>query len=369
MVKIKESSDKLNRFLSRVYISPEHAASFTGLDKLYRTAKNYFPSVTRKEIRKWAESNLSYSLHKPSRRTFKRNKVYAPEIDSLWEADLAFVRDTAKENDGVNYLLVVIDVLSKYVWLRPMKNKTSQSLIKAFDSVLSEGRKPERLRTDKGTEFLNESFQQYLKKKNIQFYTANNEPKASVVERVNRTLKSKLYRYFTAVNSLRYIDVLQDLVDSYNNTYHRSIGRAPATVSLLNVGDVRRKLYGKISPTSPKKFKFNVGDHVRLSLRKRLFKKGYKMNWTEEIFQITKRIPRTPVVYEVCDLLERPIEGTFYEKELQKVKRPDIFRIEKVLKKRTKNKKTEYLVRWSGFSSDFDSWIQSSDIEPISKNV
>ena len=120
-----------------------------------------------------------------------------------------------------------------------MKNKTARSLLEAFDSILSEGRKPEKLRTDKGTEFVNDSFQHYLKKKGIQFYTANNEPKASVVERVNRTLKSKLYRYFTAVNSLRYIDVLQDLVDSYSNTYHRSIGHAPATVSLLNVGDVR----------------------------------------------------------------------------------------------------------------------------------
>ena len=82
--------------------------------------------------------------------------------------------------------------------------------------------------------------------------------------------------------------MLQDLVDSYNNTYHRSIGRAPATVSLLNVGTVRRKLFDEMKSTVPKKFKFRVGDHVRLSLRKRLFKKGYKMNWTEEIFQITQ---------------------------------------------------------------------------------
>ena len=276
MVKTNKYSDKLNCFLSRIYVSPEHATSFTGLDKLYRTAKNRFPSVTRKEILRWAESKLSYYLHKPSRRTFKRNKVYAPEIDSLWEADLAFVQDVAKEKDGVNYLLVVTDVLSTYVWVRPMKNKTGRSLLEAFDSILSEGRKPDRLRTDKGTEFLNEAFQQYLKKKNIQFYTANNEPKASVVERVNRTLKSKLYRYLTAVNSLRYFDVLQDLVNSYNNTCYRSIGRAPATFGLLNVGNVRRKLYGEITPTAPKKFKLYVGDHVRLSLRKRLFKKAIK---------------------------------------------------------------------------------------------
>ena len=197
--------------------------------------------------------------------------MYAPETDSLWEADLAFVQDVAKENDGVNYLLVVIDVLSKYVWVRPMKNKTAHSLLEAFDSILSEGRKLEKLITDKGTQFVNESFQQYLKKKDIQFSKANNEPKVSVVERVNRTLKSKLYRYFTAVNSLRYIDVLQDLVDSYNNTYHRSIGRAPATVSLFNVRTVRRKLYGGITSTVAKKFKFHVGDHVTISLHKRLF--------------------------------------------------------------------------------------------------
>ena len=192
MVKIKRSSEELNHFLSRVYVSPKHAASFSGLDKLYRMAKNQFPSVTRKEIQKWAENNLSYSLHKPSRRTFKRNKVYAPEIDSLWEAHLAFVQDVAKENDGVNYLLVVIDVLSKYVWVRPMKNKIAHSLLEVFDSILSEGRKPEKLRMDKGTDFVNESFQQYLKKKGIQFSTANNELKASVVDRVNQTLKSKL---------------------------------------------------------------------------------------------------------------------------------------------------------------------------------
>ena len=104
------------------------------------------------------------------------------------------------------------------------------------------------------------------------------------------------------------LHVLQDLVDSYNNTYHRNIGRAPATVSLLNVGTVRRKLYGGITSTMTKKFKFHAGDRVRLSLRKRLFKKGYKMNWTEEIFQITRHLSRTPVVYTVQDLLERPID-------------------------------------------------------------
>ena len=180
-------------------------------------------------------------------------------------------------------------------------------------------------------------------KQRIQFYTATNEPKAAVVKRVNRTLKSKLYHCFTGVNSLRYIDVLQDIADTYNNTYHRSIGSAPATVSLLNVGQVRRNLYGKIERFKPKRFKFTVGDRVRLSLLKRLFKKRYKMKWTKEIFQIDNQFPRAPVIYEIRDLLERPIEGVFYEKESQKVKRPEFFRVKKVLKKRIRNKKEDYL--------------------------
>ena len=147
---------------------------------------------------------------------------------------------------------------------------------------------------------------------------------------MNHTLKSKLCRYFTAVNYLHYIDFLQDIVDSYN---HKSIGRAPATVSLLNVGQVRRMLYAKIERPKLKHFKFKVGDLVRLCLCKRLFKKGYKVNWTEEVFQIVNHLPRTLVVYEVHDILERLTVGTFIEKELQKVKRTDVFCVEKVLQK------------------------------------
>ena len=144
MDKIKKSNEDFDGYLSRVYESPDHPTSFSGLDKLYRIAKKEFPSITHNEIKQWAENNLSYSLHKPSRSNFKRNNIYAPEIDSLWEADLAFVQDVAKENDGVNYLLFVIDVFSKFLWVRPNENKTARSLVQAFDSILSEKRKPEQ---------------------------------------------------------------------------------------------------------------------------------------------------------------------------------------------------------------------------------
>ena len=144
-----------------------------------------------------------------------------------------------------------IDVFSKFVWVVPLKNKTGESLVNGFQIILDTGRSHENLQTDKGTEFLNRNFQSFLKEKNTHFFTTNSELKASVVERFNRTLKTRMWKYFTAKNTRVYIDILQDIVQGYNNSYHRSIGRTPSPVSLLNVGQVRRKLYGN-SWTKPK---------------------------------------------------------------------------------------------------------------------
>ena len=101
--------------------------------------------------------------------------MYAPEIDTLWEADLSFVQDVAKKNDGVSYLLVVIDVFSKYVWVRPMKNETARCLLEAFGSILSGSRKPEKLRTYEGREFSTSHSISILRRKNIQFYAASHK--------------------------------------------------------------------------------------------------------------------------------------------------------------------------------------------------
>ena len=140
---------------------------------------------------------------------------------------------------------LVLGVGTKTLGARRVKNKSGETLVNGFQSILDLGRSPEKLQTDKGTEFLNRNFQSFLKEKYIHFFTTNSELKASVVERFNRTLKTRMWKYFTAKNTRVYIDILQDIANAYNNSYHRSIGQAPASVSLLNVGQVRRKLYGK----------------------------------------------------------------------------------------------------------------------------
>jgi len=142
-----------------------------------------------------------------------------------------------------------------------------------------------------------------LKRHDIKCYTSENEDiKAAVAERFNRTLKTKMYRYFTAKNTRHYVDVLPDLLHSYNHTYHRSIGMAPVEVDDTNEHLVRARLY----PLKPKlyKWKYDVGDKVRITMRRQPFKKGYLGRWSKEIFEIDARLPTVPVTYRLKDLAD-----------------------------------------------------------------
>ena len=149
-----------------------------------------------------------------------------------------------------------------------------------------------------------------------------------------------------AKNIRVYIDILQDIAQGYNNSYYRSIGRAPASVSLLNVGQVRRKLYGKSWAKPGRKFRFKLSDQVRISKSRRTFKKGYLPLWTQEIFTVTKIIPRVPPVYRLRDYAEDEIKGVLYAEELQKVhKSDDIYKLEKILTEKKENGKVKVVVK------------------------
>ena len=136
---------------------------------------------------------------------------------------------------------------------------------------------------------------------------------------------------------------------------------APNQVSLLSVGLVRRRLQRNTVKKTKKMYKYTTGDYVRLSLTKRLFKKGYLNNFTEEVFVIQERLPRNPPVYTVKDFLDRPIEGIFYTEELQNVTKPEIFRVEQILEKKKRGCQMYYKVRWKGYSKDFDAWLTKKE--------
>ena len=265
-------------------------------------------------------------------------------------------------NDGYKFLLLVIDIFSKYGWITPLKNKDGKTVSKAFEEIFKE-RRPEKMWTDKGREFYNKTVKKLFEEEpKIELYSTENEEKSSIVERWIRTMKEKMWKYFTDKNTNRYIDILQDLVEDYNNTKHSSIKMTPIEGSKKeNELTVWRNLYPKRYEIHDFNPKFSVGDKVRMSKKKTIFEKGYTTRWTEEIFVITKIKRTNPITYKIADLNGEEIDGTFYEPELQKT-RQQVFRIEKVLEK----KGNKSFVKWKGYSDKFNSWIDNEDIVNLS---
>ena len=204
-------------------------------------------------------------------------------------ADLVEMQDLKKWHRGVRYLLKVVDVLSKYAWVEPLKDKTGKAVAAAFERILKQakGRQPLRLQTDAGKEFYNRVFQNLKTRQNIHYFSTSVDTKASAVERFNRTLKERMYRYFTARNTYRYVDVLPHLAQGYNATKHQSIGMAPRGVTLAEERQVWQRLYCKRLSRRVRP-KWKPGDRVRLQKQHRPFEKGYFPGLTEEVF-ITDR--------------------------------------------------------------------------------
>ena len=201
--------------------------------------------------RNWTDQ-LAEELHKPVRRKFKRRQVISHGIDDIWAADLVEMQPFAKYNKGFKYILTVIDIFSKYAFMVPLKDKKGMSVSKAFSEIFKEsGRRPNKVWTDKGREFYNKD----VKRLGVPLYSTENEQKSSVVERFNRTLKERMYKYFTANNTNVYFDILDSLVSQYNKSKHRAIKMTPIEASKKkNEGIVHENLYGSKAKTSKAKF-------------------------------------------------------------------------------------------------------------------
>ena len=307
--------NKKELFFLKNYTDPSRPGAFSGVNSFFKSLKYVNKDVKLKDVNEWVKSQDVYTLHKPKTDKFTRNQTVVQGIDDTWQIDLCDMRSIQKENDNFAYLLTIIDVFSKKAWAIKLKNKKADSVLDCLKSVFKE-RKPNRIHADQGTEFFNKDCKKYLKTNGIDLYYTNSEMKASVVERFNRTLKEKMWRYFTFTKNKKYIDILDDLVDSYNNTYHRSVKTTPNSVNSKNESQIYINLYGLNKNYKNKiNFKFKVGDHVRLSKVKRTFEKGYTNNWTKEIFVVHKLVIDEQPTYIIKDLNDEILLGKFYEKE------------------------------------------------------
>ena len=308
-------------------------------------------------------SNLANELHKPVRKNFLKRFVFVRNVDDVWGADLVELPTLSKKNGGFRYILMVIDVFSKYGWGVPLKTKTGKEVAAALQTILKKN-KPAKLWVDKGREFYNQDVSRLLKKNNIEIYSTNNDEKCSVVERWNRTIKTQLWRYFSANGTQKYTDILQPLIDKYNSTKHRSTGMTPLDARKpSNYQQVFKNLYYKKVQTRNKEPKYKVGDKVRISVKKNIFEKGFTVNWSDKIYTVTKVLKTLPPTYKIKDDREE-IKGTFYEQELQKTSE-NTFRIEKVLRWKKQDGKRIARVKWTGYDSSYNSWIPESEITEL----
>lgn len=296
-------------------------------------------------------------LHKQARKNFVRRRVVMKGIDDLWQADLVEMGSYVNFNSGYRYLLTVIDTFSKKAWVEAIKNKTAQSVVKAMQKVFNQSsRKPKNLQTDDGKEFFNNNFSQLMQTNHINHYSTYSTLKASIIERFNRTLKGKMWKEFSFRGNYKWIDIYKNLVNIYNNTFHRTIKMSPNDVNSLNEKSLLDSVYNNLKVFKRPKFKIN--DNVRISKYKQHFEKGYTPNWTTEIFTVKSIKNTNPNTYILKDYQGRDIEGGFYEYELSKTKFPHTYLVEKVIRRRG----NRLYVKWLGFSSEHNSWINANNI-------
>ena len=351
--------------LKQLYQDPKFPASFAGQDRVYKAQVQQLrhQSVSRGDVKKKLRAVDSYTLHKPTRKPTLYRRIYTKGIDYLYQCDLVDLSSLHRENDGYKWIITIIDTFSKKAWAFKMKSKFATSIVEVMTPFFRMNT-PQKIQFDQGSEFYNRLFLKLLKKHKIKHYSVYSDQKGAIIERFNRTLKTRMFRYFTSRGSHRWVDVLQDLIDGYNSSKHRSTSFAPNDVTSSNERIVRKKLFPKIVKLKKhRKAVFKVGDTVRITRKKGIFEKGYEMGWSLEVFKVSEVKKTYPVTYGLSDYKGEKIQGSFYKSELQLVDKSDnIWPIEKIIKTRRRGGQTEHLVKYLGYPDAANTWIPHQDL-------
>ena len=257
--------------------------------------------MTQKNIKIFI--NEIYS--KPPKKYYPTNKTDVYYIDDIWSLDILDLKDYGpKNNRGYRYVLVIIDNFSKYGWTIPLKNKNAQTIRDSFENILiNSKRSPNLIESDRGKEFHNNIFQDFLNKNNIKLYSRNTELGAVFAERFNRTIRDLLKKIVFERGDANWIDVLPIITKQYNIRIHSSTKLSPKDASLKkNEGYVYKHLLDKRKKIKPK---FQINDLVRTAHLKKTFSKGDTTNWSYKLYKITEIINDTIPSYKIDNLSER----------------------------------------------------------------
>ena len=286
----------MNELLREIYYDPE--TGLQGVQSLYQKAKqkiieeNLNPTIKRKDVDAWLKRQEVAQVHAPRKEVTHYYPIKSNELDHIWQADLADFSAQAHNNHGVNFLLCVIDIWSRYVWVRALRNKESKTVNAAMADILSEGRTPQILMSDSGSEFISKSFRKLMTGDTIAqaFAEPGDHHRMGIIERFNKTIRGAITKYMTAFKTKSYIGVLDKLVKNYNNTVHSSIGATPADASfnpskyteIINakIKDKEDRARGELST-------FEIGDEVRSLKNKVMFEKGAIPKYSQSVHKVT----------------------------------------------------------------------------------
>ena len=307
----------MNEILRAIYYNVRHPAGYGGLAQLQQAT-----GATDSEMNEFALDEKIYQTFKPLRKRFPRAQAVYRRLGEVWASDTLYMKQLAPYNNGIQFLLIVICTLSKYLYVRGLKTLKGEEVTEKFESIIREngGRPPVFLAVNGGMEYANEDFQTMCEFYGIKTYVTSQEVKSYFSERLILSLQKRIWPMLAKNNSWEYMKYLKSIVASYNHRRHRTTNLKPVEITEANQDQVLTNLNKKLKKQE-KKPAFKVGDKVRVSYQRTKFEKSYRQSYTNETFVIYRIKRRTPTyLYFIQTRSGKPIEGGFYKFQLVKTR-------------------------------------------------
>lgn len=365
------AANDMEERVRRAYVTPGHPVAYSAPAAVAR----HF-GISRHRAKTYLQGIESYGLHREYKQPKHYNPYYVHNRRKQVQGDLIDIAKISSQNGGVKFLLLLIDIFTKKVWVYPLRDKSGPSVKRVLTTWLLSlaGQLPEILKTDRGREFIARPVQQLLAAHGVEWQPASGTLKAAIAERANKTLQILIYKYLTENETLRYLDKLPALVRTYNKRPHRSLGGLTPAAADLPENEARvqatfHERYAKLAALRRQNLPLKVGQLVRVKTEAKKISssaRAYALQFHGEYFRII-RINRTlPVAMYYLSSLDtgEHIEGGFYANELQPQK-GDVFRIESVLGRRRRRGRREILVKWRYFGPRWNEWIPETDLRRV----
>ena len=303
----RERSPNRPKPVSAPLKSPAQISAQDAFNALYKDLVQ--PGSYSSKLLKYLRKNVTHSLHKTVRHKFPRRRIVTHYMGQIVQTDLIDMQKYSGSNSGFNYILVLIDCFSKKLFVEPLKTKRGDETANALRKIFQRITFPiQTLIFDEGLEYKNKFVNFLLAEFNVHSYHIKSKLKASTAERVNKTIKAKIWKIFTETKKKRWIDILPKVVENYNRTFHKSIKMSPDEVTWDNRKKVFKTMFPEIN--SVVKCRLREGDKVRIALNKDIFDKGYTVNWSEDVFTIIGAFQKNGV----CWYRLEDSEGKVYPK-------------------------------------------------------